>query len=278
MAINLAVKFMPFVDETFSQDSKKSLVTNNDFDWSGANSVKIYKITTAQMTDYDRNGTGTSASRYGDVSGLDAVTEELTISKDRSFTFAIDKLDSDETVSQLQAASALERQIREVVIPEIDNYVYQTMAENAGTKPAALTLDPDNIYSEILKASQALDNANAPETERVLIVSPETYALMKKSPEIIVESEIGADMRAKGVIGMLDGASIVKVPANRLPENFGFILAHPSATVAPSKLEDYKIHEDPPGISGSLVEGRVSYDAFVLDNKAKAIYYQEVSD
>lgn len=52
------------------------------------------------------------------------------------------------------------------------------------------------------------------------------------------------------------------------------MLAHPCATVAPVKLEDYTIHENPPGISGSLVEGRICYDAFVLDNKVKAIYYQ----
>ena len=44
------------------------------------------------------------------------------------------------------------------------------------------------------------------------------------------------------------------------------------------KLEDYKVHTDPPGISGSLVEGRIVYDAFVLDNKAKAIYYQAISE
>ena len=31
-----------------------------------------------------------------------------------------------------------------------------------------------------------------------------------------------------------------------------------------------------PGISGSLVEGRVCYDAFILENKKKAIYYQAV--
>ena len=77
------------------------------------------------------------------------------------------------------------------------------------------------------------------------------------------------------MIANLDGANVIKVPAARLPKNFGFMLAHPVATVAPTKLEDYKIHEDPPGISGSLVEGRICYDAFVLENKAKAIYYQE---
>jgi len=73
---------------------------------------------------------------------------------------------------------------------------------------------------------------------------------------------------------VMDGAAVVKVPAVRLPENFGFMLAHPCATVAPLKLEDYTIHENPPGISGALVEGRICYDAFVLDNKAKAVYYQ----
>ena len=278
MSINLAAKFTPYVDEKLTQDSKKSLLTNSDYDWSGAKTVKVYKVTTAQMTDYDRNGDGVNSSRYGAVQGLDATTEDLTITKDRSFTFAIDKLDSDETVMQLQAASALERQVREVVIPEIDSYVYSVMCEDAGTKPDAKELTSDNIYSEILAASEALDDANAPETDRVLLVSPATYSIMKKCPDIVMETEVGADMRARGVIGMLDGASVVKVPSNRLPENFGFLLAHPCATVAPTKLEDYKIHEDPPGLSGSLVEGRVNYDAFVLDNKAKALYYQEADN
>ena len=66
------------------------------------------------------------------------------------------------------------------------------------------------------------------------------------------------------------------MPANRLPAYFGFMIAHPCATVAPTKLEQYNVHRNPPGISGYLLEGRVCYDAFVLKNKAKAIYYQAV--
>ena len=133
-----------------------------------------------------------------------------------------------------------------------------------------------NIYTEILKASEALDDALVPETGRILVVTPATYTLMKQCKDIIMETDIANDMRLKGVIGMLDGASVIKVPAKRLPSAFGFMMAHPSATVAPTKLEDYKVHQDPPGISGSLVEGRIVYDAFVLDNKVKAIYYQAV--
>lgn len=279
MAINLVTQFQPYVDEIFTKESKKELVTNQDFDWTGAHTIKVYKISTGTMNDYDRAGTGSGAkgSRYGAVQSLDATTEEFTLKNDRSFTFAIDKLDTDETAQQLAGASALARQQREVVIPEVDSYVYGVMAAGAGTKPAAVALTADNIYDEITKATNALDNAEVPDENRVIIVSPDVYRLMKKSKDIVMETDIDTQLRKQGVVSNLDGASVIKVPAGRLPENCGFIMCHPCATVAPTKLEDYKVHQDPPGISGSLVEGRICYDAFVLDNKKMAIYYQELA-
>lgn len=278
MAINLVTKFQPYTDEQFSTESKKALLTNQDFDWTGAHTIKVYKVTTSAMNDYGRNGPAEGNwSRYGAVGALDATTEEFTLKKDRSFTFAIDKLDTDETAAQLQAASALARQNREVVIPEVDTHVYGVMCENAGTKPEAKALSATTLYGEILAASQALDDAEVPETGRVLVVTPAIYVMMKKSKDIIMETDVGNELRLKGVIGILDGMSVQKVPANRLPSAFGFMVAHPCATVAPVKLEDYTVHENPPGISGSLVEGRICYDAFVLENKAKAIYYQAMT-
>ena len=274
MAIDLVEKFLPYVDEQFSTESKKSLLTNNDFTWNGAHTVKVYKISTSAMNDYDRAGTGESWSRYGAVAGLDATTEEFTLTRDRSFTFAIDKLDTDETAQQLAAATALARQNREVVIPEVDAHVYGVMCEKAGHKPAAKALTAANIYTEVLAASQALDDAEVPETGRVLVVTPATYVLMKKCKDIVMETDVGNDLRLKGVIGILDGMNVLKIPAVRLPADFGFMAAHPCATVAPVKLEDYTVHKNPPGISGALVEGRICYDAFTLDNKVKAIYYQ----
>ena len=275
MAIELTTKFQPYTDEQFATESKKHLLTNQDFEWTGAHTIKVYKVTTGKMNDYGRNGPAEGNwSRYGAVQDLDATTEEFTLKKDRSFTFAIDKLDQDETQNQLAAASALARQNREVTIPEVDAYTYGVMAEKAGTAPDAVELSAANIYGEILKGSQTLDDANVPESGRVLVVVPAVYNMMKQSGDIIMEANVGNEMRLKGVIGILDGMNVQKIPASRLPAGFGFMIAHPCATVAPVKLEDYTVHENPPGISGSLVEGRIVYDAFVLDNKVKAIYYQ----
>ncbi len=275
MAINLVTQFQPHVDEQFSTESKMSLLTNQDFKWTGAHSIKIYKVGTSAMNDYGRTGPATGNwSRYGAVASLNATTEEMTLTKDRSFTFAIDLLDKDETAQQVEAASALARQGREVVIPEVDTYTYGVMCANAGTKPTALALTATNIYTEILKASEALDDAEVPETGRVLVVTPAVYALLKKCKDIVLETDVGNDLRLKGVISILDGMNVQKIPAIRLPAAFGFMVAHPCATVAPTKLDEYNVHENPPGISGDLVEGRICYDAFVLDNKADAIYYQ----
>ena len=95
MSIDLVEKFLPYVDEQFAAESKLGMVTNQDFAWDGAHAVRVYKVTTAQMNDYGRTGpTGDNWSRYGAVESLSATTERLPLNRDRSFTFAIDKLDT----------------------------------------------------------------------------------------------------------------------------------------------------------------------------------------
>ena len=178
MAIELVTQFSSYVDEQFSTESKKSMLTNQDFGWDGAHSVKIYKATTAKMNDYDRAGTGANASRYGKIESVSATTEEMMLKRDRSFTVVTDALDENETKGVLGSATMLARQIREVVIPEVDTYTYGVMCAEAGHKPAAVKLTEENIYTEILKGSEALDNSEVPETGRILMMTPETYTLL----------------------------------------------------------------------------------------------------
>ena len=49
MAINLVTQFQPYVDEIFAKESKKELVTNQDFNWTGAHTIKVYKISTGTL-------------------------------------------------------------------------------------------------------------------------------------------------------------------------------------------------------------------------------------
>jgi len=267
--IDYAKKFSPVVDERFKEEAKTNGLVNQNYDWVGAKTVAVYSVSTATMNDYGRTG---ELSRFGTLEDLNATTQEMTLTKDRSFTFAIDKMQADETAQALEAGSALARQLREVVIPEIDEYRLGVMAAGAGNT-VPLVLSDENIYGAILDATAKVDEAEVPVTGRQLVVTPATYKLLKQSKEVILETEIAQEKRDRGVIAMVDGMEVLRVPANRIGvENFGFMVAHPVATPAPVKLADYRVHQDPVGVSGALVEGRVYYDAFVLANKENAIY------
>ncbi|MBQ7284377.1 MAG: hypothetical protein IJW74_05980, partial [Oscillospiraceae bacterium] len=76
----------------------------------------------------------------------------------------------------------------------------------------------------------------------------------------------------KGVVGEFDDMIVKKVPSSRMPEGVNFIIVQKESATAPKKLEDAKIHQDPPGLSGNLIEGRWYYDCFVLDARKAGVY------
>jgi hypothetical protein len=276
MAINLASKFSPVVDERFEVESKTSLITNKDYDFIGVKSIKIYSVGTAEMNDYGRNTNigneeGAVFSRYGLIKDLSTEVQEVQMEKDRSFTFVIDKMDEDETLGALNAGSALARQLREVVIPEVDKYTYAKVSANAGHTETE-TITKDNAYDAIVAGNEFMDEAKVPTEGRVVIATPKFYNLLKKDKTAVLETEIGQDMRIKGVVANMDGNVIQKVVSSLLPEGTNFIMAHKIATTQAIKLAEYKTHTDAVGVSGSLVEGRIYYTAFVRNNKKNAIY------
>ena len=287
--MDLVTKFSKYVDEQFVTESRSSLLAKASFDFNGANQIAIWTVTTGTMQDYLRNDeegqqgkkvlptVNAGKSLYGDIERINAGATLYNLERDRSFTFIIDALDLNETAGVLKASEALARQNREKIIPEVDTFVINKMIGAAGTKPAAKTLTSENIYNEIITANSALDEAEVPESDRVLLVTPPIMLLMKQCADIEMETDIGNDMRIRGVISNLDGLTVVKVPSVRVPSKFGFMIAHPSCTAAPEKLRSFNVHTNPPGINGTLIEGRINYGAFVLPNKAKGIYYQAIS-
>ena len=170
----------------------------------------------------------------------------------------------------------MSRQLREVIVPEYDTYVFKTLAkaasDNSNTDATAAT--KSNAYELFLKAQEKLGDNCAPDQGRVAFCSYKFANLLKQDPSFMKYGNLSQEMVNKGIMGECDGVKIVKVPASRLPVGCSFILTHPIAATGPKQLEEYRIHSDPPGISGWLIEGRFVYDCFVLNEKADAIWYQ----
>lgn len=268
MAINYADKYSNKVDERFKLASLTDAAVNNDYDFVGVNAVNVYSIPTVALGNYTIDG----SDRYGTPAELQDTKQTLTLSQDKAFTFTLDRRNEDDSAGAKDAGSALRREIDEIVIPTIDKYRITAMATGAGTTSSAVVITKSNAYSEFLDGQAVLLENNVPMTGRIAYVSPSFYKFIKQDDSFVLGSDIAQEIKVNGALGMVDGVQIVPVPASYLPENRDFIITHSSATVSPVKLAEYKTHIDPPGINGTLVEGRIYYDAFVLTNKASAIY------
>ena len=269
MAINYADKFAPKVDERFSAEALSAPAVNQDYDFVGVSTVKVYSVNTVEMGDYSLTGT----SRYGTPKDLENEVQEMTLTQDRSFTFVIDRKSIDDTVGQMEVGKTLARQIRERVIPEVDKYRFAKIVAGAEAENVATeAITKKNAYDAVLSGQLALNDAKAPRVGRVLYVSNSFYKVIKQDESFIKASDLGQQVLFTGQVGSIDGLAVIPVAKSEMPENVEFFITHAINTTAPVKLETYKIHEDAPGISGFLVEGRLRYDAFVLKNKKKGIY------
>lgn len=269
--MNLATRYAKQVDERFHRESQAMMGLNSDYSFTGAETVKVYHLPVVAMSDYRRTG----ANRYGDPNDLARNVQTMTVKKDRAFTFIIDRGDKIQSQMVSDAGKALSRQLREVCVPEFDTYCFKTLAE-AATQRGAISTTPatkENAYSLFLDGMEYLGNRNVPDKGRVCFCTYKFANLLKQDSAFMKYGDATQQMLVKGVIGEVDGCRIVKVPASRLPAGAAFLLTHPVAAAGPKQLEDYKIHDNPPGISGWLVEGRMIYDCFVLEAKADAIYY-----
>lgn len=267
MAINYASKYAQKIDERFSREALTASTVNNDYDFVGVQTVNVYSIPTAQMNDYSREGT----SRYGTPGEMQNEVQTLKVTQDRSFTFTIDRGNYNDTQMANAAGMALQRQIREVIVPEIDKYRFDKICA-AVKNPSTGAVTKENAHGLFLDATTALIDANVPITGCTAFVSSSFFRCIKQDASFIKNGDLSQDMLIKGQVGVIDGIPVVVVPKSYLPENVEFIIVNKEAVTSPVKLSEYKIHDNPPGINGWLVEGRVNYDAFVLNSKIDGIY------
>ncbi len=267
MTQNLALKYSSKVDERFKIGSLTDSIINNDFDWDGVDTVKVYSITTSQLTDYTKTGT----QRYGTPDELSDTVQTMTLTQDKSFTFTIDKMYEISQAGSKPSGAALRRELDEVVIPAVDMYRISKLVQGAKTTQVSSTTKT-NAYEQFLEAMETISDEKVPLTGRVALVTPSYYKFLKLDDTFIKNSDLGQEIVINGQVGKIDGTPVVVVPSSYFTDYVNFVVTHTSALVAPVKLSEYKVHENPPGISGSLIEGRIIHDAFVLNSKKGAIY------
>jgi len=271
MAVNYASKYASSIAKAFTLKSLTESAVNKDFDWSGVNTINVFGITTQALADYNKSAT---SNRYGTPSELQNVVQTMLLANDKSFSTSIDKYTLESTNGAVKAGEFLKMEIDEQITPVIDTYRLRKMytAAIANGYYAYATTSATNAYSKFLAGQEKLGDAKVPVAGRIAFCSYAFYSFIKKDTSFMLASEVAMNERVNGMVGMVDGVKLVAVPSSYLAANVDFIITHPSATVAAEKLSEYFVRTNVQGFSGVVVEGRIIFDAFVINQKVNAIY------
>ena len=273
MAINLHEKFSTKVAQAFRKNSLFEGRFSDDYEFSGVKTVKVSTIQTVPLVNYTRSGT----NRYGSPVEVQDIIQEMQMTQDRSFALTVDKGNNEEQSRIKNAAKVLGLEVKEQAIPEKDLYTATKLVQMAGKVYSGAAPTKSTIAERISDGTEWLDDAEVPESGRTLFISAACYKMLKLSPEFLGIQDLGKKALAKGQVGEYDGMPVIKVPKSRLLKGTHFIIAHKDAVVAPVKLDDTKLHVDPPGISGNLMEGRFLYDVFVKGANCDGVYADVLS-
>lgn len=273
-SINLASAFSNKVQEAFKLNSITDSATGKDYSFSGLRSIKIWSVDTVPLTDYKRSG----MSRYGDPTELGDTVQEMTMRADKAFSMTIDKGNQSDQMNIKGASRAAKRETEQVIIPYLDKYRMNEWCTNAGlinSLSAAPT--KSTIVDAIFDADEKMSDALVPAADRTLFVTNAMYKLLCLSDQFVGLNDLGKVSVAKGDVGEICGMRVKRVPGSYMPDGVYFFVKYKGSTVDPMKLNELNIHDNPPGISGNLVEGRVYHDSFVLEKKASGIYVAAAS-
>lgn len=304
MAINLAEKYSPKVADKFYKESVILGKSNKEYDWDGVNSIKVWTITTHAPTAYLKPSNNTSAvslQRYGTTYEVEDTIQTMTLTQDRAVSLSVDKGNNTEQMLIKNAGKVMSLELREQFVPEFDKYAlarYSGLVASGMTAPSwaskvtavadgTATLTKSTIVGKISDGVTSLRNNLANIDDCYCYIGETEFANLLLSPEFINYNNPTFAQRnlERGVMGKVRGVEIVPVPDPYftttgnpfLSTNIHFMIVKKESVIVPTKIKDMKVHQDPPGLSGALLEVRWLYDAFVLDTKAKGIYVSKAS-
>jgi hypothetical protein len=195
------------------------VICNNRYEGTPkAGAVKVpVRDTEVAVADYNKK-TG-STMTHGDTSYL-----TVTIDKDKAVNELIDGFDVESVPGDLVADRLDSAGYSLALQMEQDASAELTTGGTALDDTAALT--KSTIYEKIVDARTKLSTAHVPTEDRWLLVSPDVYALLLKSPEFIKASDLGDAVVQTGAVGRVAGFNVFE--DTTLGENVEFVAGHPN--------------------------------------------------
>ncbi|AMQ06736.1 capsid protein [Sporosarcina psychrophila] len=289
--VNYAQQYLQALQQKFTQglsfNALFNTANNANIKWTSAKTIQIPRITVGGYVDVDRDVVGSFTRR------ADNDWEPKTIEHDREFRTLVDPMDIDETNLALSIANITRVFNDEEKLPEMDKYAASKLFSEFGTyggvvDDTALTLS--NVLDAFDTFMMEMDDAEVPQSGRILYVTPAVNKLLKQADKIQRSIDVaGNSGNVNRNIYSLDDVAITMVPSSRMKTAYNFtdgavvdaaakqinmILVHPLSVITPHKY-DFVSLDEPSATTGGkyLYYERAYWDLFVVEKKVPGIMF-----
>ena len=296
--INLATKYSKKIADRFYTDSVILGKTSNEYDWDGSETIKVWTINTYAPTDYGKpandNAITGAHARYGSTYEVADTVQTMTLTQDKAVSLSVDKGNNTEQMLIKNSGIVMARELREQFVPMFDKYALARWSGMVSSAPSWASLvggnvdgalTKNNIVEKISDGITAIRNEGTNVDDAFCYIGETNFGKLLLSPEFLNIDKLGERNLERGAMGKVRGLQVVPVPDSylnstgntNLTGDINFMIVKKSVVLCPTKIKDAKVHSDPVGISGALLEVRWLFDAFALDVKAKGIYVSKVA-
>lgn len=288
-------KTMPkLIDKVFARESLTDFLIGGSeikLDFLDAKTVKIFKMTSTGLTDYQRGGHGQDNTRGAVGTSL----ESFTLTQERYSEIPLDKLDELDDGETVIGHLGTEF-VRTKIVPEVDAYRFSKMVGYTNTifgNRVEEEITANTIITKFNEAFEWFADRGVPEDNQVIYVNPHVMTLIRNTSELykhLSQSEYKDEVSFS--INKYENRQIIVVPSDRFftdikigngfapdekSKTINFLIVDKSAPIPVKKLDFSKIYSSIDGgtylgFAGYLFTNLLYHDLFIPDEKVVGVY------
>lgn len=269
---NLATKYETKLDNRFTAGSLTEAYCSKQYSFDGVNAIKLWTLGKANINDYTLTPDAGN-SRFGAIHEVEDEVNTYQLMGKKSFNESFDETNVQDQMFIKKSQAYLKQVWDEQFVPVIDQYRLKTWAEGAGLGTVnATALTSATVTRAIMNGHKELNNRRVPRANRVCFVT-ETLAIeCQLADELKYNAAVTSKTVVNGQITKISGYPVVAVPDDLMPTGVEFMIKYKEASVDPMKMKMLRVKTDSENVCGSLMQGLVRYDSFVLAQKCNGIY------
>ena len=267
MAINLVKKYHDKLVQALEYASQLSGKTTDEYKLDGGEGVYLTSLVPQALNNYNKAAT---SNRYGTPAEMQDTQQYIAWDYDKSYAITVDKANYQDGGYLKTAGAVIEEQNNDIVAPFIEQNFYAKLCGNAGKVVTGNAPSTSDILSRLAAIEAAFRNANIPKADRFVAVPTTVLQLFRQS--LTNCDNITDKMLLKGLVGRFGTLNVIEVADSDFLSDVYLVAWYRKAALKAFDIKESRVHQDPPGINGILVEYRVRGVNMVIGKYCGGVY------